>query len=53
MTDKHMRLLWGAILWFAAALLLAARGVFVTRPNELPLVLALAFLVPILSHPCS
>ncbi len=48
MTDKQMPLLWGAILWFAAALLLAARGVFVTRPNELPLALALAFLVPIL-----
>ncbi len=48
MTDKHMPLLWGAILWFGAALLLAARGVFVTRPNEQPLVLALAFLVPIL-----
>jgi len=48
MTGKHMSLLWGAILWFGAALLLAARGVFATRPNELPLTLALAFLVPIL-----
>jgi hypothetical protein len=47
-TDKHMPLLWGALLWFAAALLLAARGAFVTRPNELPFVLALAFLVPVL-----
>ena len=48
MTEKHLPLLWGALLWFAAALLLAARGVFATQPNELPLALALAFLVPIL-----
>jgi hypothetical protein len=47
MNQKHMRLLWGALLWFAVATWLAARGAFVSRPDEPPLVLALAFLLPV------
>ena len=47
MSQKHMPLLWGALLWFAVAAWLAARGVFVSRPDEPPLVLSLAFLLPV------
>jgi hypothetical protein len=42
-----MMLLCGALVWFGAALWLAARGAFVSHPDEPPLVLAIAFLAPI------
>ena len=44
----HTILLFGAGLWFATIFLLAARGVFMSGPNELPLTLALAFVTPVL-----
>ena len=47
MSSRRSTLLPGAVVWFAAAAWLAARGVFISRPDELPLVLALAVLVPI------
>src|SRR4029453_16976246 len=48
MTNRHLLLLFGAILWFGGIFWLAARGVFVTGPDEPPLRLALAFVMPIL-----
>jgi hypothetical protein len=48
MTNRHLLLLFGAILWFGAIFWLAARGVFITGPDDPPIRLALAFAVPIL-----
>jgi hypothetical protein len=47
MSNRHLLLFGGSIVWLGAATLLAARGVFVTGAGQLPLVLALAFLMPI------
>jgi hypothetical protein len=45
---RHLSLLFGALLWFGAVVWLATRGVFVSARNEIPIVLALAFMTPIL-----
>jgi hypothetical protein len=47
MTNRHLPLFFGAAVWFGAIYWLAARGVFVTGPEEPPIRLALAFAVPI------
>jgi hypothetical protein len=48
MTNRHLSLFFGAALWFGAIFWVAARGVFTTGPDELPIRLALAFAMPIL-----
>jgi hypothetical protein len=48
MNARHVTLLFGALVWFAAINCLAANGAFVSGQDELPLTLAVAFLTPIL-----
>jgi hypothetical protein len=48
MNARHVILLLGALVWFAAIYWLAANGAFVSGQDELPVTLAVAFLTPIL-----
>jgi membrane protein DedA with SNARE-associated domain len=48
MNSSHLNLLLGALVWFGIVTWLAAKGVFVSAPDERPLTLALAFVAPIL-----
>src|SRR4029450_3950055 len=48
MSNRHLLLLFGAIIWFCAIFLLAERGAFITGPSDPPIRLAFAFAVPIL-----
>src|SRR6185295_8161489 len=48
MYARHVILLSGALVWFAAIYWLAANGAFVSGQDELPVPLAVAFLTPIL-----
>jgi hypothetical protein len=48
MNSSHLNLLLGALVWFGIVTWLAAKGVFVSAPDERPLTLALTFVAPIL-----
>jgi len=48
MKSRHASLLGGALVWFALAYWLSARGAFVNGPGERPIAVALAVFVPIL-----
>jgi hypothetical protein len=48
MSDKNWTLLVGALAWFGAVFWLAARGAFVSGPDEPPVALAVAFMGPLL-----
>jgi hypothetical protein len=47
MNARHVILLVGALVWFGAMYWLAARGTFVSGPDEPPVALAVAFLTPL------
>jgi hypothetical protein len=48
MNARHLSLLVGALVWFCAIFGLAAKGVFVSGPDERPIAVAVAFLTPLL-----
>jgi hypothetical protein len=48
MNARHLSLLVGALVWFCAIYWLAAKGVFVSGPDERPIAVAVAFLTPLL-----
>jgi len=48
MNGRHVSLLLGALVWFCAILGLAAKGAFVSSPNEPPIAVGVAFLTPLL-----
>jgi hypothetical protein len=47
MTNRHLPLFLTAALWFSVVFWLAARGVFISGPKEPPIIIALAFAMPI------
>jgi hypothetical protein len=48
MNSRHLSLLVGALVWFCVIFVLAAKGVFVSGPDERPIAVAVAFLTPLL-----
>jgi hypothetical protein len=53
MNSGHASLLVGALAWFGLTFSLGGSGAFVSEPDERPIALALAFLVPILLFPAA
>ena len=48
MSARHLSLLVGALVWFCVIFGLAAKGVFVSGPDEPPIAVGVAFLTPLL-----
>jgi hypothetical protein len=48
MNARHLSLLVGALVWFCVIFGLAAKGVFVSGPDEPPIAVGVAFLTPLL-----
>ena len=48
MSARHLSLIVGALVWFCAIFALAAKGVFVSGPDEPPIAVGVAFLTPLL-----
>jgi len=48
MSNRHLILLFGALLWLGAVVWFAAHDVFISGANERPVKLAAAFITPIL-----
>lgn len=48
MNGRHLSLLVGALVWFCVIFGLAAKGVFVSGPDEPPIAVGVAFLTPLL-----